>query len=352
MNQNWLVTIFFFALLLVILFLAFLILSPFLKAIAWAAILAIVVYPAYAWLLKLLRGRATLTASIVTVLLTLLIVLPSFRVAVFLSQETVELAKTVRALVNGNGSNSWQEKSWLVDLLGLWDMVSTELAYVDIDLKKILVQATQTTSGALVSHVKEIAQNIFIFVINFIIALFTVFFLLRDGRYLCDKIRSLLPMEPEHRALLFDNILNSLYAVIHGCLVTAMVQGLLAGLAYWFLDVPFAILLGVATAFVALLPIGGSTLVSVPASAYLLFQGAYLKGFILLAWSLGIVGTIDNILKPLFIGSRLRLPVLFLFFSILGGLRLFGVLGLILGPVLFALLSALLDLYMKEYAKT
>ena len=134
------------------------------------------------------------------------------------------------------------------------------------------------------------------------------------------------------------------------CLIVAMVQGLLAGLAYWVLGVPFAILLGVATAFAALLPIGGSTLISIPASIYLFLKGNYLYGVILLGWSLGIVGSIDNLLKPILIGSRLRLPTLFLFFSLLGGLSLFGALGLVLGPVLFALLAALLDLYMKEYA--
>ena len=114
---------------------------------------------------------------------------------------------------------------------------------------------------------------------------------------------------------------------------------------------PFAILLGVATAFTALLPIGGSTLVWLPTAVYLYFQGPLWSALALFLWGALIVGTIDNVLKPLLIGSRLRIPILFLFFSILGGLRLFGVIGLILGPVLFALLLALLDLYMKEYVK-
>lgn len=351
MNQNWLVTIFFFALLLVILYLVFLILSPFLQAIAWAAILAIIVYPAYVWLLKLLRGRATAAALMVTILIALLVVFPALRIAGFLSQEAVDLVKTVRAFANGDGIELWKGKPWVEDLLRLWDAVSFELASFDIDLKKVVVQGAQLASGFLVSQVKEVAQNIFIFAVNFIIALFSFFFFLRDGKDLCEKIRCLLPMDQEQQGRLFENIVNSLSAVIHGCLIVAMVQGLLAGLAYWFLGVPFAILLGLATAFAALLPIGGSTLISLPASLYLFLQGAYLKGVILLAWSLGIVGTIDNLLKPLLIGTRLRLPTLFLFFSILGGLSLFGALGLILGPVLFALLATLLDLYMKEYVK-
>jgi len=350
-NQNWLVTIFFFALLLVILYLAFLILSPFLKAIAWAAILAIIVYPAYAWLLRLLKGRATAAALLITVLITLLILLPAFRIAGFLSQEAVELARTLRALANGGGSLEWTDKAWVGELLRLWDNVSGELADFEIDLKKALIQGAQLTSGFLVSQAKEIAQDVFLFAVNFIIALFTFFFLLRDGKEICEKFGSLLPMDPLHQSHLFENIVNSLYGVIHGCLITAMIQGLLAGLAYWFLGVPFAILLGVATAFTALFPIGGSSLVWLPTSVYLFFTGAYPQGIMLLAWGAGIVGTIDNVLKPLLIGSQLKLPMLFLFFSIIGGLRLFGVLGLILGPVLFALLAALLDLYMKEYAK-
>ena len=351
MNQNWLVTIFFFALLLVILYVAFLILSPFIVALTWAAILAVVVYPAYAWLLKLLRGQATLAALVVTILLTFLIVFPALRIAGFLSEEAVELVSVVRNLANGQEFEPLKQSPWVQSLVGVWDWASRESATFEIDLREALVQGAQMSSGFLVAQVKGIAQNVFIFAVNIFVALFTLFFFLRDGKDLYEKIGRLLPMNPQHRQHLFANIVDSIFAVVHGCLIVAMVQGFLAGLAYWVLGVPFAILLGVATAFAALLPIGGSALISIPASIYLFLQGNYLYGGILLGWSLGIVGTIDNLLKPIFIGSRLRLPILFLFFSILGGLSLFGALGLILGPVLFALLAALLDLYMKEYAK-
>jgi predicted PurR-regulated permease PerM len=348
-NQNWLVTAFFFALLFVILYLGFLIISPFLKAIAWAAILAIVVYPVYIRLLKLLRGRATIAALIVTVLITFLIVFPAMRIGVFLSQETVELAKTIRTSIDGNELETWKGNPWVKEFLRFWETVSSELAVFDIDLKKTVVQGAQLASGALASQVKGAAQNVFAFAVNFIIVLFSLFFLLRDGRQLSERIRSLLPMDQQHKELLFQNIVNALFGVIHGALITAMAQGLLAGLAYWFLGVPFAVLLGAVTAFTALFPIGGSSLVWLPVSLYLFLQGTYIQAIILLVWGAGIVGGIDNILKPLLIGSRLRLPTLFLFFSILGGLSLFGVLGVILGPVLFALLAALLDLYMKQY---
>jgi predicted PurR-regulated permease PerM len=128
-----------------------------------------------------------------------------------------------------------------------------------------------------------------------------------------------------------------------------MIQGFLAGLAYWVLGVPYAVVWAVVTAFAALLPVGGSTLVTGPAAIYLFLQGDIVRGVLLVIWALAVVGAVDNVLKPIFIGTRLRLPMLFLFFGILGGLTVFGALGLILGPVLLALLAALLDLYMEEY---
>jgi len=351
-NQNWLVTVFFFVLLLVILYLAYLIFSPFLQAVAWAAILAVIVYPVYEWLLKILKGRATLAALILTVLIIFLIVVPAMRVSVFLSQETVELAKTMRSSVGSTQFEAWKANPWVQRLIDAWESVSAELEVFDIDLRQSAAQGAQVASGFLASQIKAVAQNVFLFAINFIIALFTLFFMLRDGKAMSAKIYSLLPMDQVHKDHLFQNIVNALFAVVHGALITAITQGLLAGLGYWLLDVPFAIVLAATTAFTALFPIGGSFLVWFPTSLYLGFvQGPLWKGVTLFLWGGLIVGSIDNLLKPLLIGNRLRLPVLFLFFSILGGLKLFGIIGLILGPMIVALLVALLDLYMKEYVK-
>jgi predicted PurR-regulated permease PerM len=348
-NQNWLVTAFFFALLLAILYGTFLILSPFLKAITWAAILAILVYPIYLWLLKLLRGQATLAALLIIVFITVLVIVPGIELGSFLADEAVGFVQSVRGLVSEEGGAEFESQPWVQEVLRWRDLVSFELMDFKINWKELLVQGAQVSSGFLVTHVKGVAQNVLLFTVNSIIALLTLFFFLRDGADLCYRIRRLLPMDQEHQERLFKHIVDAVLAVIHGSLVVAMVQGLLAGLAYWVLGVPFAALWGVATGFFALLPVGGSTLVSVPASIYLFLQGETLKAVMLLVWCLGIVGTVDNILKPVLIGNRLGLPVLFLFFGILGGLALFGALGIVLGPVLFALLRALLDLYLEEY---
>lgn len=349
MNQTWLVTAFFFALFSLILYGAFLILMPFLTAITWAVILTILVYPLYAWLLQRMRGRASLAALTVIAVIALLVIAPGIELARFLSEETILVVQSLRSLLEEEGKQEWLAKPWLQQLVSWWYLVSFRLTDFNIDWKAMLAQGAQASSKVLVDQVRGIAQNVLVFTVNVIVALITLFFLLRDGKEFIRRLQRLLPMDREHQQRLFKNIVDAVLAVVHGSFVVAMVQGLLAGLAYYFLGVPFAVLWGVLTGFFALLPVGGSTLVSVPATIYLFLQGETIRAFALLGWSLGIVGTVDNILKPLLIGNRLGLPVLFLFFGILGGLALFGAIGIILGPVIFALLRALLDLYSEEY---
>ena len=349
MNQTWLVTAFFFALFSLILYAAFLILMPFLTAIIWAVILAILVFPLYAWLLQRMRGRASLAAITVMAVITLLVIVPGIELARFLSEETVLVVHSLRSLLEEEGKQEWLAKPWVQQLTGWWELVSFRLTDFNINWKEVVSQGAQSSSKVLVDQVRGIAQNVLLFTLNFVVALVTLFFLLRDGKKFFGRLQRLLPMDRDHQERLFKNIVDAVLAVVHGSFVVAMVQGLLAGFAYYFLGVPFAVLWGVLTGFLALLPVGGSTLVSIPATIYLFLQGVTLRAILLLAWSLGIVGTVDNFLKPLLIGNRLGLPVLFLFFGILGGLRLFGAVGIILGPVIFALLRALLDLYSEGY---
>jgi len=351
LNRDWLGTAFFFTLLLVLLYGAFLILSPFLKALTWAAVLAVLFYPAYDWLLKLFKGKATLASLTIIVVIALVVILPGIQIVGFLTEEVVELVKSVGALAHGEGVEAWKQSPWIQPLLRLWSMLGVELAELkfEIDWKKLVIQGAQVSSGAVLSQVTGAAQNLFLFVANVFLVLLTLFFFLRDGAAFCYRLRRLLPMDPEHQERLFANITNAVTAVVHGCFVVAMIQGVLAGLAYWALGVPYAVVWGVATGFFALLPVGGSTIVTIPTAIYLFLQGDIVRGVLLVIWALGVVGTVDNVLKPIFIGSRLKLPILLLFFGILGGLAVFGALGLILGPVLLALLAALLDLYREEY---
>jgi predicted PurR-regulated permease PerM len=348
-EHPWLATAFFFALLIIILYGAFLILQPFLTGITWAVILAILFYPLYAWLLRALGGRSTVAAIAVTATITVVVIAPGIELVRFLAEETALLVQSMAALLDEDGKREWLAMPWVKQLMGWWELVAFSLTDFNINWKQLLVQGAQNSSKFLVDRVTDIAQNVLRFTVNFLITLVTLFFLLRDGKEFISRLQRLLPMDREHQQRLFKHIVDAVLAVVHGSIVVGMVQGLLAGLAYYFLGVPFAVLWGVVTGFAGLLPVGGSTLVTMPATIYLFLQGETIRSIILLAWSLGIVGTVDNVLKPLIIGNRLGLPVLLLFFGILGGLALFGALGIVLGPVIFALLRALLELYSQEY---
>jgi predicted PurR-regulated permease PerM len=226
------VTAFFFALLLVMLYGAFLVISPFLAAITWAVILAILVYPLYLWLIKLLRGRTTLAGILVVILIAVLVIAPGVELIWFLSDDAAALVQSVRALISGDGAAGLNGNPWIQQIQSWWNMFSFRLIDFKINWKEIAVQAAQASSSMILLQVKSLAQNVLLFTVNFIIVLVTLFFLLRDGEYFCARIRRLLPMDHEHQERLFQNIINAVTAVVHCCLLVAMVQGLLAGLAF------------------------------------------------------------------------------------------------------------------------
>ena len=232
MHQAWLVTAFFFALLVVILYGVFLVLSPFLTAIIGSVILAIVVYPLYAWLARQLRGRATLAGLIVVVLIAFLVGVPGIELAWFSSDEALALAQSVRGLLSGEDVAQWTVKPWVPQMLRWWDSLSFRLMDFKINWKDLALQAAQASSSILVAQMKGLAQNVLLFTVNFAIVLVTLFFMLRDGAEFCVRLRPLLPMDREHQERLFQNIANAVTAVAHGCLWVAMVQGFLAGAAF------------------------------------------------------------------------------------------------------------------------
>jgi len=207
-NQTWLVTVFFFALLSLILYGAFLILTPFLTAITWALILAILVYPLYAWLYGVLRGRASLAAITVIALITLIVIAPGIELARFLTDEAISVIQSIRSLLDEQGKQEWLAQPWVQQVVRWWETVSFRLTDFKINLKDVLLQGAQASSTFLVLQVRGIAQNVLSFTVNFIVALFTLFFFLRDGAAFLSRLQRLLPMDREHQERLLNNIVG------------------------------------------------------------------------------------------------------------------------------------------------
>ena len=333
-----------------LLYLLTLIFAPFLTPILWAMILVRLFYPLYLWLMRLVRGRPTLSAALSTLAVTLLAVLPVAYLAFLAITETIHAYREAMEWVQSGGLKRLPA---LVAGLPLIGHISQELlgrfvlAYGD--LQGSLLEGGKTVSAVLLTGVGGLAKNTLELITDFFIMLFTLFFLFRDGRRLYDAFYEALPIEGTHKAVIFDRLDHTMIAVVRGTLLTALAQGLAAGLTYGVLGVPFPVFLGSLSALFSLLPFGGTALVWVPVAAYLFWTAAVWKGVVMIGVGVALIGLMDNFLQPLLVGSGADLPVLFLFFASLGGLAYFGLIGLFLGPILLGIAVAVFQIYRENY---
>jgi len=181
-----------------------------------------------------------------------------------------------------------------------------------------------------------------------IITFFVLFFLFRDGPIVSEKVASLLPLSDEQTQRLFTSVRDSIVANLYGILAVAIVQGLLNGLALTVLGGPSPLMLGVLTGFASLVPLVGTALVWVPTAIYMMMTGPIWKGIALALWGTVFVGSADNIVRPLVVQGRLQIHPLILMFAILGGLDVFGFLGIFIGPMVLSVIVALGGLLRDE----
>jgi predicted PurR-regulated permease PerM len=341
--RNQLFGAFFFAVFLFLLYQLYQVFSPFLAPMIWAVILALATYPAYDALLERFQGRTTLAALAMTVLITAAIVIPTVSLSSVVSRESVSLYGHVTDMVRSGRVNRMVE-----DLRqsgpGRW------VESIDRRLEIDWPQIVQRIADAMSSQVTAFARNVAVFLLDLLLMLFTIFFVFRDGSAMQRTLRDLIPMDAEHKDAVFHRLYETLSAVMRGMLATALVQGILTGLGLYVLGVPYAAFLGVVAGMFALIPLVGPGVVWLPAAIYLWVIGESVRATILVVYGTFAIGAVDNFVRPLLIGGAARLPTLFLFFGMLGGLQVYGFLGIFLGPVLLAIVMAFVDIYREEYA--
>jgi predicted PurR-regulated permease PerM len=176
-----------------------------------------------------------------------------------------------------------------------------------------------------------------------------LFFFFRDGKGICEELITLIPMKESEKIKISTIFSNTIDAVIMGSLAIAVVQGLLVGLIFWVLGISYPVIAGAVSFVLSILPLVGAVIVWAPVGIYLLFTGAIVKGIILLLFGALVISTVDNVLRTLIIGGRVRLPTLFLLLSIIGGIQYFGFSGIVLGPVLLAVFISFIEIYKQTY---
>jgi len=351
MTRQQLFAAFFFAAFLFLLFQLYSLFSAFLVPLTWTVILVLTFYPLYTVLLARLQGRRTLSSLLLTLLVILVVAVPVFLLSGILAAEVLDFYQRIRAAAE-SGELRQTLASWRETSIGrLWEQWGPRIEAFDIDIPALASEGAKRASQFIVSQVTGVARNVFVFLFDFVIISFSLFFLFRDGEESYRTIRDLIPMEPAHKEAIFHRLYETVSAVVQGMAATAVAQGLLAGLGFWAVGMPFSFFLACASAFFSLLPMGGAAAVWVPCVLYLGFTGAWVRAIILLVYSALIVSGVDNVLKPLIIGERTKLPTLMLFFGILGGLQAYGFLGIFLGPVVLATIMAFVKIYKEVYAQ-
>lgn len=344
-----LVTVFFFSVLFFLLYQLYEIFSPFLSAIAWGGILVVIFYPVHQWIVSRVTGRIALASAFSTFLVILIVILPGILFIETLASQVLEVYRSTFVSGGESGLNSLARKFDRTPFGTIWYRLKQIAVLYEMDIQSILRETAKSVSVFLAEQLKSALVNIFQSVMGLFVIAVSLFFFFRDGEGLYKVLRSLIPMDEGHKDIVFQKLYETISAVVRGLIVTAACQGVLGGLAYWILNVPYPTLLGFLTAVLSFIPFVGAASVWLPVAGYLLYSGLVVEGMILLAWGFLVVSSIDNFLKPILIGSRTNLPTLFLFFSILGGVQVYGVLGLVLGPVLLAILIAFLDIYRNVY---
>ncbi|HSE42376.1 MAG TPA: AI-2E family transporter, partial [Acidobacteriota bacterium] len=210
-----------------------------------------------------------------------------------------------------------------------------------IDLSAFNLQAELTPWIKRISHPvfsmgKDTLSNVFVFITNTVVTFFTLFYLFRGDRSLRQHLVMILPLNSNQVERLVTGIDNSIIANVHGCVAVALAQGVLAGLAFLVLGVPDPILWGIVTGLFSMLPVIGSAAVWGPAAFLMFVNGSWWKGVALLIWGAVVIAQIDNFVRPYIIGKRSALHPLAVFISLMGGVAVFGVLGLFVGPVILS----------------
>jgi predicted PurR-regulated permease PerM len=319
--------------------------QPFLAPIAWAIILRFAFQPAHQWLRQRLPNRPNLVALLASGVVTLAVAIPAFAISSILTHEAAGAVDEVKRFLQAGGLERWAEQLRELAWIPLWRWLSPWLDTTAIDLRGMLLRSLNTGVNVLVEQMTVGAANLVVIALKFVLMLLTLFFVFRDGEAFYYWVRTTLPFSPAQQERVFMRLGQTVNAVTYGIGITAAVQGFLAGLLYWILGVPFPAFWGLLTAVVAPIPIGGTGLVWVPAGVYLIVAESLVRGVILLACGALVVSTIDNVLKTYLISGRTQLPPLILFFAILGGLRVYGVLGVFVGPLLLALVIDAVTLY-------
>jgi len=318
--------------------------APFLTSLGWAIIIGIATFPLYRRLRSRLGGNDTKAALVMMLGVVLTIIVPLSGLIYLLSREIPATYAIFERLAAGGGRdllagimNHPAVAPWLARL-------QPYLGQVDLTVTDSVLPAVKQGLGFLLGYTTEILKNSLTQIFMVVVMIVILTFVYRDGERVRDNLRKVVPLTDPEWELLAGTIDRVLSAVLFGVFFTCMVQGTLGGIGFWFTGLPSPILFGVLMTGCAIIPVVGTALVWAPAAIVLFLQGEVMNGIIMVGWGAAVVGSIDNIIRPIFISGRGHIPILVTALGGLGGLIAFGLIGLVTGPILLSLLIDLVTI--------
>lgn len=349
-SRGQLFAVFFFAMFLFLLHQVLRFVAPFAGPLTWAAILALTFYPLTARLTRLFRGRRALAAAVLVVVITAGVIFPSVFLGTALVGQAASVYSRAQTAVQQGETRQLVESVKQSRLGGLYTRAVQPLTdRLNLDPADLLLRATNWITSQIVGAASGVARNALLSVVNFTLMLVALFFFFRDGEAMAAWLADLIPMDRQHTEAIFLRLYTTLTAVVQSMAVTAVAQGTLAGIGYLIVGLPYAIFLGFLTGLGAFMPLAGPALVWGGTAIYLLLTGRTYAALFVAVWGGGLVSWLDNIIKPIFIGGAAKLPTFPLLFAILGGIAVYGFLGVFLGPVTLALLLSFVEIYREQY---
>lgn len=321
-------------------YLLYKIIYPFLNPIAWAIVFAIVFYPMYSTINKILKSKSI--ASIITILIIIIIILGPFSYIVFL------LFREINDFISTLDTNSIKSIDDVLSNSRLFEFINkiqAKLGIERIDISSLIIDNLKKIGEEIFLRLSSSLKNIANLVLDFIFMFISLFFFFKDGTDIMNKIKDYLPFTKDDKDRIMFKIKDMIISTVYGGIIVAVVQGLIGGISFYFLGIKSPVLLGSSIFIMSFLPLLGTFSIWGPMVAYLIFKGLLLKAIVLLIIGVFGISMVDNILKPIIISGRTKMPTLVIFFSVLGGIKLFGFIGFIMGPLVVILFISLFDIF-------
>ena len=328
----------FYAAVLLLAYLTYRLFRPFLAPLCWATVFVVCFYPMHVrFERKWGPGRA---ATLSTMIVTLALILPGLLVTTAFVREAAQaITNLITAIESGQLAR--------LEPIGGWIEINI-LGHPATNLPNLLREIAGMTTGAVADQAAAMLRNAALFIVSFMAMVFAVFFFFRDAPTIVDILRRLVPFEESRRERILLQARDLIFASVVAGLIVASIQGLLGGMAFALLGIGEPVFWGVMMAFFSLLPVFGAWLIWAPAAIWLAMTGHMVQAIVLAGFGIAVIGVVDNFLRPMLLAGRAQLNGLLIFIGLLGGVAVFGFLGLVLGPIILATVATLFESYTRD----